>query len=98
MAQSIERLGDALAGAGGDRPQRPTDTSIVDSIERRIAPFQLHEDVRELWMTVDMRRLPFHTDPRWQPPQFCLDSWENERSDDEGFTMVPRAFFMIGYA
>ena len=68
----------------------------VKAIERRVAPLVLHEDVRELWRTVDVRSLRVDTFPAWRDPGFCLDGYEGDRSDVPG-TMVPRAFLPFGY-
>ncbi len=83
-----------LVALGIEGFSAPTDSSVLDRIDKAVAPLRLPAGVRRFWELVDpntLRVLPY---PRWSSPDVALKYWRNEVADGE---YVPRLLFPFAY-
>ncbi|MGZ6663132.1 MAG: hypothetical protein ACXVHL_38125, partial [Solirubrobacteraceae bacterium] len=95
--EQVRELHSVLAALGLPSPEALADRTVLDEIDRAIAPLRLPESVRRLWELVDpyslTRTVGMHPEP--SDLQFSLESWR--RSSLE-IHCEPRHFFQFCYS
>jgi hypothetical protein len=70
---SIDRLTDALRGAGFNSPAAPRDTAPLESISAAVAPYGLPAELRRFWERVDPATIAITVFPELIGPRAALE-------------------------